>query len=118
VCRPYARGMAVSRHLLATCRAGGSGCWFTRASSLCSPSHLTTCQRRCVIRRYVPNMPAAATKAAGEELESLGRLYIAVGSNSAAGATLKPQVERAIAAYENLTARSMALVKMLNELET
>jgi hypothetical protein len=67
--------------------------------------------------RRARDKASAAAKAAGDELETIGMLYIKIESDKTARAALKPQVERAIRAYENLNAQTMALVAMLNELE-
>jgi hypothetical protein len=66
------------------------------------------------LKRALDNASAAA-KAAGEALDEISRLYVA--ADKAARVSLKPQVEREIKRYENLTAQVAALVQMLNALE-
>jgi hypothetical protein len=66
------------------------------------------------LKRALDNASTAA-KAAGEALDDISRLYVA--ADKAARASLKPQVDREIKRYQNLTAQVAALVQMLNALE-
>jgi hypothetical protein len=56
VCRPYARGMARVLYWRHAARVAVAAVYWRKQPLL--PSHLTTGQGRCVIRHYVPNMPA------------------------------------------------------------